>query len=467
MSYISKAIFICAIVFFSSVKLFASTQQAPDFTKLYDKINPAVVNISTKLSRGPSPYGQFSDPLWNFIFPFKEPPRPEGYTPESLGTGFIIESDGLIVTNAHVIESAKSITVRLVDNTVYKAKVVGKDKSTDIALIKVQLKSKRKLVTAQLGSSQSTKVGEWVAAFGNPYGYSHTMTKGIISAKGREIDELNRFPFLQTDAGINKGNSGGPLVNLQGEVIGVNTAIHPGANGIGFAIPIDNVKTVLADLKKYGFVNRGFLGIYMVNLNLELARQLGLKNTKGALIIETLKGGPAQVAGIKPYDVVVKFDGKKIESVKQLINAVGSSPINKKIPMEIRRRGKQYSLKVTLVSRNQSRSKSSPFQSARRGGEHTVSAKFNLGFTMLEGSVAVAQKFNLPYLKGNQKPVVKRVRDGSPAAEGGLRSLDIILDVNLKSVSQVKDVNASLKKGNNFVRVLRGPNVYLLQLIVR
>ena len=241
------------------------------FIKMAKIINPTVVNISTTQINNINAFPYFNDPFFDFFFTPQQ--RPKAQPLQSLGTGFIIQSNGLILTNTHVVNRADTIQVQLKDNeTLYTAKVVGKDVYTDIALIKINVG--KSLPTATLGTSSDLQVGEWVAAFGNPYGHGHTMTKGIISAINREIDELNLFPFLQTDAIINPGNSGGPLVNTMGQVIGINTAMR--TQGISFAIPIDNVKVVLKDLKKHGKVRRGFIGVQMAQYN--------AKKQKGALI---------------------------------------------------------------------------------------------------------------------------------------------------------------------------------------
>ena len=259
------------------------------FIQLAQKINPAVVNISTlslpKQQRpGRSPY---RDPFFDIFESFLNPHgRPQKQRPrQSLGTGFIIRQDGLIITNNHVINNADIINVSLSSSKeTYTAKIIGKDERTDTALIKIT--ASKNLPFVNLGDSDHLQVGEWVAAFGNPFGHSNSMSKGIISAIGREIDQLNRFPFLQTDASINPGNSGGPLVNTAGEVIGMNTAIDARAQGIGFAIPINNIKTILTSLEKEGGVRRGYLGVTLKNIDKEIKSALGLKDTKGSLSCE-------------------------------------------------------------------------------------------------------------------------------------------------------------------------------------
>ncbi|MEK7354883.1 MAG: trypsin-like peptidase domain-containing protein, partial [Bdellovibrionota bacterium] len=275
-------------------------------------VNPAVVSITTSARVRQRGGGRgYRDPIQEFFEEFyggQIPGGPPGNGGRGqpreqmmgLGTGFIIRDDGLIITNNHVVEQADIIKVQLdsSDGKLYEAEVIGRDARTDLALIKID--AKKKLPYAQLGESKSVQVGEYVAAFGNPYGHAHTMTIGIVSAIGREIAEINRFPFIQTDASINPGNSGGPLVNAQGYVVGVNTAIDARAQGIGFAIPIDNVKQIVAALEKDGRIRRGFIGVGIATVDEDIAAQLGMKDApRGVLVTQVLRGGPADKAGIK------------------------------------------------------------------------------------------------------------------------------------------------------------------------
>lgn len=433
---------------------------ANQFIKLYKIINPTVVNISSKLQGRASSYN--FNPLFPFNLPYNSIPR-RAEPSSSLGTGFIISSSGLIITNAHVIANANRINIKLVDdNKEYTAKIIGQDKSSDIALIKIT--TKYKLPFASLGSSQSLQVGQWVAAFGNPYGYSHTMTKGIISAKGREIDELNRFPFLQTDASINKGNSGGPLVNMRGEVIGVNSAIDSRAQGIGFAIPIDNVKSILKELKQYGFVKRGFLGIYMLDLTPALAKKIGSHKKTGALIVEVLKNSPSEKGGLKVYDIITKFNNKPIRSSKNLSKAVGGSASNAKINLTIYRKNKLLQLKVTLEPNPQDLQKNTLKKKIISQKIKIYQAPYRLGFQLVNGNKQSAKQLRLPYLNQLNKPVVVGISKHSPAHLAGLTYLDVILDVNLKKVKTTKHVFRFLQKGTNYIRILRNKQIYLLQM---
>lgn len=433
---------------------------ANQFVKLYKIINPTVVNISSKLQGKTSSYNL--NPLFPFNLPYNSIPR-RAEPSSSLGTGFLISSSGLIITNAHVIANANRINIKVSgDNKEYLAKIIGQDKSSDIALIKIT--TKYKLPFASLGSSQSLQVGQWVAAFGNPYGYSHTMTKGIISAKGREIDELNRFPFLQTDASINKGNSGGPLVNMRGEVIGVNSAIDPRAQGIGFAIPIDNVKSILKELKQYGFVKRGFLGIYMLDLTPALARKIGSYKKKGALIVEVLKSSPSERGGLKVYDIITKFNNTPIRSSKNLSKAIANSKSNAKINLSVYRKNKLLQLKVTLEPHPQNLQQNALKKKIISQKVKIYQAPYKLGFQLVNGNKQSANQLQLPYLTRLNKPIVVGISKHSPAHLAGLAYLDVVLDINLKKVKTVKQVFRFLQKGTNYVRVLRNKQIYLLQM---
>ena len=317
------------------------------FVELAKAINPSVVNISTSAlaKRGPK------DPMLEMLEKFYGvPPQDEGGWSNKprrvgLGTGFIIRDDGLIVTNAHVIRDADLIEVQLTEGAdkQYKAEVIGSDQRTDIALIKI--KPDGKLPAIHLGSSKDLEVGEWVAAFGNPYGHGHTMTKGIISSKGRAIQEINKFPLLQTDASINPGNSGGPLVNSKGQVVGVNSAIDARAQGIGFAIPIDEVKSILPQLEQNGKIRKGYLGIGPQDLDNQTAMFLGLEEEyRGSVIVNVQPNGPADKAGLKIYDVITEVDGQKIKNAQDLIDIISDKEPTKKIKIRYYRNNKGKAL---------------------------------------------------------------------------------------------------------------------------
>lgn len=320
------------------------------FVELAKAINPSIVNISTSAiaRRGTK------DPMLEMLERFYGiPPQNDGAwnnKPQrvGLGTGFIIREDGLIVTNAHVISNADIIEVQLTEGSEkqYKAEVIGSDQRTDIALIKIKPDSK--LPAVSLGSSKDLEVGEWVAAFGNPYGHGHTMTKGIISSKGRAIQEINKFPLLQTDASINPGNSGGPLVNSKGQVVGVNSAIDARAQGIGFAIPIDEVKSILPQLEQRGGIRKGYLGIGPADLDNDTAMFLEMNDEyRGSLIVNIQPNGPADKAGLKVYDVITEVDGQRVKNAQDLIDIISDKEPSKKIKLKFYRNNKGAATKKT------------------------------------------------------------------------------------------------------------------------
>lgn len=325
------------------------------FADLVEKVKPAVVNISTETTVripgnpfrhffGPDEEGPFGDFFKRF---FGDIPDRE-LKQQSLGSGFIIDKDGYIITNNHVVEGADEIKVKLADKREFKAKVVGRDPKTDLALIKISSIFKD-LPTLPLGDSDKIRVGDWVLAIGNPFGLEHTVTQGIISATGRVIGSGPYDNFLQTDAPINPGNSGGPLINLKGEVIGINTAIIASGQGIGFAIPSNMAKTVITQLKEKGKVIRGWIGVSIQTLTPELAQSFGLKETRGALVADVVPGGPADKAGLKRGDIIISFDGKEINEMSELPKIVAETPIGKTVNVKIIRNGKEKILKMTIA----------------------------------------------------------------------------------------------------------------------
>ncbi|HUK55371.1 MAG TPA: Do family serine endopeptidase [Nitrospiria bacterium] len=314
------------------------------FADIVRKEKPAVVNISTtqKTPAAESPLPEDHPPLGDFfgkIFP-KE------YKGESLGSGFIIKKNGLILTNNHVIEKADKIIVRLSDEREFEAKVIGRDDKTDLALIKIPHQDN--LPTARLGDSDQLDVGEWVVAIGNPFGLEQTVTVGIVSAKGRAIGNGPFDDYIQTDASINPGNSGGPLFNTNGEVIGINTAISPSGQGIGFAIPINQVKKVLDQLETYGKITRGWLGVMIQELNDDLARSFHLKSKNGALISDVFENSPAFKAGLQRGDVIVEFDGKEIVQMRTLPLIVAETPVGKEVKLKTVRDGQERTVLIRV-----------------------------------------------------------------------------------------------------------------------
>lgn len=443
------------------------------FIELNKVINPAVVNISTETKpRGRFGQGQL-DPMEELFkqffgfsggFPQARPQARPGY---ALGTGFIIREDGLILTNSHVIDKADIINVQLSENDdkKYPAELIGQDPRTDIALIKI--KSSKKLPTVKLGSSADLKVGEWVAAFGNPFGHGHSMTKGIVSAKGRDLDDLNLFPFIQTDASINPGNSGGPLVNTRGEVIGVNTAIDARAQGIGFAIPIDEVKSVVKQLESTGSVSRGFLGVEMQTMNKEISRSLGIKRDRGALVVNVLENSAAERAGLRPYDLIVEFNGKKIEDTSDLSKQVGRSSTGKRVRIVVIRENKERTLFAQLGS-NQSLKSTPPRLSQRRpepDTEEPSPLKTSYGLQIENLNKELSERFEVSNV-GKHKALITEVRGYSAASMAGLRAGDVIYEINRKAVFNSREAQRLLLKSNSslMIRVKRGRAFLLVRL---
>jgi len=389
-----------------------------DIPQLFKEVSPAVVNISTtqvvKLNRPRmrNPFGQ-QDPFDEFFNNFFGR-MPKEQKRKSLGSGFIVSPDGYILTNNHVVEKADEVTVTLLDKEEFKAKVVGTDPKIDIALIKID--AKKKLTYVELGDSDKLDVGEWVVAIGNPFGLGHTVTAGIVSAKGRIIGSGPYDDFIQTDASINPGNSGGPLFNLKGEVVGINTAIVQGGQGIGFATPIQLAKSVLEQLKEKGKVTRGWLGVYIQRLTPEAAENLGISGRRGALVSDVTSGGPAEKAGIRSGDVIVGFNGKEIRDEHDLPQAVASTKPGKSVDVRLLREGKEMSVAVMIAEME-----GDPGKPGKPSGEQELSK--NLGLTVQDITPEIAQRFQLENAKG---VVVTGVEDGSPAEDGGFNEGDII-----------------------------------------
>lgn len=457
------------ILFALSISFFLSSSFAQDpklkfgdplpanaFVELARVINPAVVNISTTTL--PKQRAQQRDPMLDMLQQFYGiPAMPQNQPMQALGTGFIIREDGLIVTNNHVIAGADVINVQLSEGSkkFYEAKVIGSDDRTDIALIKITADGK--LPVAQLGNSKDLEVGEWVAAFGNPFGQGHTITKGIVSAKGRAIGEINKFPLIQTDTPINPGNSGGPLVNMKGLVIGVNSAIDARAQGIGFAIPIDEVKAIIPQLEKNGSVRKAFLGVTLDELNPQAAVYLGMKDTNGALIVSVERGSPAQKAGLRPYDVVREFNGKKVSAPQELMDEVSDAPIGKPVKITIMREGKTQTLTLLLTERA---------VEARHGRDVKKytgqKAPFDLGFVVSDMNDNVKKDFQLE--TPGMHPVITEVSIQSSAADAGLEPGDVILEVNKKETRTSVDVLKLIKKGTNSFRIARSGGFAIIVL---
>lgn len=351
---------------------------------------------------------------------------------QSLGSGFIIDENGYILTSNHVIDRADDIRVKLWDETEYKATVVGRDPKTDIALIKVD--ADRPLPVAPLGDSDALEVGDWVLAIGNPFGLGLTVTAGIVSAKGRVLGSGPYDDFIQTDAAINPGNSGGPLFNLNGEVVGISTAIFStsgGNTGIGFAIPINLAKDILLSLKKEGFVERGWLGVTVQKVTPEIAESFGLRDRQGALVTDVTKDSPADRAGIQRGDIIVGYNGKKIEDMHELPRLVASTPVGTGVNLKIFREGKELDLNVII-------------EKLGKGIEtpELVIEKI-LGLRTKTMPPAIAEQFGI---RDGGAVLVLGVIDNSPAQRQNIRKGDVILEVNRKRVTSTEEMASVIKK---------------------
>jgi serine protease Do len=419
-----------------------SERTFPNFIDLVKKVKPAVVNISTTtIVKGPDlrewffgGRGPFDDFFGEYFERFFGDIPQREYKQRSLGSGFIIDKEGYILTNNHVVEKAQSIKVKLYDSREYDATVVGRDPKTDIALIKIN--PKQSLPVAILGDSDKLEVGEWVIAIGNPFGLEHTVTAGIVSAKGRVIGQGPYDDFIQTDASINPGNSGGPLFNLKGEVVGINTAIISGGQGIGFAIPINIAKGIVEQLKTKKRVVRGWLGVMIQKVTPEIAKNFGLKEPEGALVSDVVEGSPADQAGIKRGDIIISYDGKPIKDMETLPKLVASTEVGKKVKVKIIREGKTLEKEVTIAEL-----KEEELMRAKKEPE----IERNLGLVVQDITPEIARHLNL---KDRSGVIVTDVQPGSPAHEADIRRGDVIKEVGKKQIRNVKDFKEAIKNAN-------------------
>ena len=438
-----------AFAFFISFIAPVPAKDLPDFTELAEKQGLAVVNVSTTQtvqSQQGTPQLPFSedDPFYDFFRRFA-PPVPREFESRSLGSGFIISSDGYILTNSHVVEAADEVTVKLTDKREFKAKVIGSDRRTDVALLKIEATGLPKVT---MGDPAKLKVGEWVVAIGSPFGFENSVTAGIVSAKGRSLPQENFVPFIQTDVAINPGNSGGPLFNLKSEVVGINSQIYSrtgGFMGLSFAIPIDVAMEVTEQLRTTGKVNRGRIGVVIQEVTKELAESFGLSKPMGALINSVEKGGPADKAGLEPSDVILKFDDKTINSSSDLPRIVGSTKPGSKVTLQIWRKGaaKDILLTVGEIPADE--------KIAQRSGKRSKASDNRLGMALSD--LAADQRSELGIRGGI---LVEEVQGASVRA--GIRRGDIILAVNnhdVKSVEQFNQLLNKFEKGRTIALLVR------------
>jgi serine protease Do len=423
--------FIAWVVLGLGVMTSAFGANLPDFTDLVAKSTPSVVNITTIEEGKPDQQGQIPDDMRQFFkhFGIPEMPMPRNGGHGLLrgeGSGFIISPDGYILTNAHVVAGADEVTVKLNDRREFRAKVIGSDKTSDVALIKINASN---LPQVSIGDPNQLKVGEWVLAIGEPFGFENSVTAGIVSAKGRALPEENYVPFIQTDAAVNPGNSGGPLLNMRGEVVGINSQIVSrtgGYMGLSFAIPIDVAMNVANQIKLTGKVSRGRLGVVIQDVNAELAESFGLKNPAGALVSEVEPGSPAAKAGIETSDIILNYDGKPIETSFDLPRLVGATKPGTKVPMTVWRKGEMHDLTVQVgemeTTKTASATGSQPGMAGLAVSPLTAEQKKQLG---IQSGVLVNEASGI-------------------AARAGIQSGDIIMAVGNVPVNSAQDLAQAL-----------------------
>ena len=460
-----KKLLISLVLAFSSLlSIQAQAGDLPDFTELVEKQGATVVNISTtqiiKGRRGGHPFpfdgDETAQELLRRFFPGQIPNLPgvpQEFKNRSLGSGFIVSADGHILTNAHVVDGADEVLVKLTDKREFKAKVLGADKRTDVALIKIEASN---LPVAKLGDSIKLKVGEWVVAIGSPFGFENTVTAGIVSAKGRSLAHENYVPFIQTDVAINPGNSGGPLFNMKGEVIGINSQIYSrsgGSMGVSFAIPIDLAMEVQSQLRAKGKVSRGRLGIGIQEVSKELADSFNLGKPQGALVASVEKGAAADKAGVEVGDIILKFDGKVVAESSDLPRLVGATRPGSKVVVQLWRKGTSRDLSVTV---GEIPDDDSGKRAASRGGKSGEPAAANrLGLVLAVPTAEQRRSLGIQH-----GVIVEEVRNGGMRTD--LRSGDIILSVilkgsqtDVKSLSQFNELLQGVDKGVTVTLLVR------------
>ncbi len=429
------------------------THEFKSLSPLVKQLSPSVVNISTtSVSKSgrqvfQSPFSEKGDDSYDDFFEnfFGDGPQKE-FKRKGLGSGFIFSEDGYIITNNHVVERATDIKVILQNGDSYAAKIIGADPKTDLALLKIEPKSQ--LPAVRFGNSDRLEIGDWVLAIGNPFGLGHTVTAGIISAKGRSLGFGSYDDFLQTDAAINPGNSGGPLFNFRGEVIGVNSAIIAGGQGIGFAIPINMTKNIVSQLRNGGKVVRGWIGVYVQRVTPEIAESLDLDDDNGALVADVTAGGPADKAGVKRGDIIVEVNGNKIDEMSELPKLVAGYAPGTKTKLKVIRDGKEKVLKIKLETLPDQAA-----QHSRKSQENE--AEQNLGLIVQEITPEVKRKLDIESSSG---VVITDVRSSSVSSEAGLRRGDVILEINKKQIANLDNYRKavdSIKEGQNFLFLVK------------
>lgn len=454
---VASVVVLYAIIFFPIALLAADRPDS--FADQAERLSPSVVNISTTtiVNDGPGaemPQFPPGSPFEEFFKNFGDNNRQR--KAQSLGSGFIIDSKGIVVTNHHVIENAEEIRVILADETSFTAKVLGQDKKTDIAVLKIE-PGDTALTAVAFGNSDDLRVGDWVLAIGNPFGLGGTVTAGIVSARGRDIGNGPYDDFIQTDASINRGNSGGPLFNINGEVIGINTAIYSqsgGSVGIGFAISSNLASRVASQLAEFGQTRRGWLGVFIQEVTPDIAESLGLDAAAGALVSSVNESSPAAKGGVQPGDVILKFDGKVIDKMRDLPRIVAETDIGKKVSVDLFRQGESKTLKITLGELEKA-------ELVGLAGDESPSDRSKQSFVSLGFSVqTLTQELAGEMGLGKDKTgvVVTEVVPGSPAAEKNLQVGDLLRRFGQRPVKGVaelaKDINDAEEGGRSGVLIL-------------
>lgn len=469
---------VCALL-----PLSAGAKELPgSFADLVEKLSPAVVNISTtqkiktpggmKFKFQGLPEGQQFDPFREFFERFGDMQGEEGGAERSvtsLGSGFVIDSDGYIVTNYHVVNQAEQITVRFQDDTKYEAKVLGRDAKTDLALIKIE--ANRKLPFVPFGDSDKMRVGDWVIAIGNPFGLGGSVTAGIVSARSRNINSGPFDDFIQTDAAINRGNSGGPLFNTQGEVIGVNSAIFSptGGNiGIGFSIPSALAKPVLTQLRQFGRTHRGWLGVKIQHITDELANSLGLEKPRGALVLEVSKDSPAEKAGVQSGDVILKYNDTEISEMRGLPRMVAETKAGTKATLTLLRKGKEKALTITLAEMEEADGKESKSGKADEPSDEKPQGDEVMGLRLSGINTSLRKQFDID--ASVDGVLVLAIDPKTAPTDLTLVRGDVIMEANQEKISSAADFKSAIerarkdKKTHALLRVMRGSTPLFLTI---
>ncbi len=446
--YMEIALLVLAVaVFLPARPVWAGPSVDNPVVQIVKNTSPAVVNIDVEVKAKRSALPFFDDPFFRQFFGDEYKKYSRSVPMKGRGSGFIVSKDGQILTNDHVVDGADKITVTLADGKTYDAKVLGKDPTFDLAVIKIK-PDKDDLPTLELGDSDATQVGEWVIAIGNPYGFEHTVTVGVVSAKNRSIhaQDVNFDGFLQTDAAINPGNSGGPLLNMDGKVVGINSAIVPYAQGLGFAVPINMARQIMNDLITYGKVKRGWLGISVQNLTKEFAENYNIKAEKGVIVGDVFKDSAAERAGLQVGDVIVSVNNTPVKDVQTFVNTVRGQAPGSELKMDVVRESKTLNLTAKLDEIPDSEGDASaPSDSPK------TNVLAGVGISVTKLTPELRRQYRI---ESRAELIISGVDQGSVAQAAGIQEGDLLLQVNGRKISDMKDVDSAVKKGSKSVVLL-------------